>query len=75
MSENSPRQLRNFIDGAYVEAQTDQRIDIVHPSTGQVVAKAPVSGEADVNAAYASAEKAFEEWGQSTPADRQQALL
>ncbi len=75
MSENSPRQLRNFIDGAYVEAQTDQSIDIVHPSTGQVVAKAPVSGEADVNAAYASAEKAFEEWGQSTPADRQQALL
>ncbi|HRV69719.1 MAG TPA: gamma-aminobutyraldehyde dehydrogenase [Marmoricola sp.] len=75
MSDNSPRQLRNFIDGAYVEAQTDQRIDIVHPSTGQVVAKAPVSGEADVNAAYASAEKAFEEWGQSTPADRQQALL
>ncbi|WP_392423785.1 gamma-aminobutyraldehyde dehydrogenase [Barrientosiimonas humi] len=71
----SPRALRNFIDGSYAEAQTDATQDIVNPSTGQVVAKAPVSSEADVDAAYSAAERAFGEWGQTTPGERQEALL
>lgn len=71
----SPRALRNFIDGAYADAQTDATQDIVNPSTGQVVAKAPVSSEADVDAAYTAAERAFGEWGQTTPGERQEALL
>ena len=40
MSPSAPRQLRNFIDGAYRDAETDTRSDVVHPSTGQVVASA-----------------------------------
>jgi len=71
----SPRILRNFVDGQYVDAQTDATSDIVSPVTAQVVAKAPVSTAEDVDAAYASASKAFEEWGQTTPSERQQALL
>jgi betaine-aldehyde dehydrogenase len=71
----APRVLRNFINGEYVEAQTDATTDLVSPVTAQVVAKAPVSTAADVDAAYASASKAFEEWGQTTPSERQQALL
>src|SRR5689334_23871025 len=74
-SAASPRILRNFIDGQYVDAQTDATTDLVSPVTAQVVAKAPVSTAADVDAAYASASKAFEEWGQTTPSERQQALL
>ncbi len=72
---SSPRQLRNFVNGEYVEARTDATSDIVSPVTGQVVAKAPVSTAADVDAAYAAASRAFEEWGQTTPSERQQALL
>ncbi len=72
---STARALRNFVDGQYVDAQTDRTTDIVDPSTGQVVAKAPVSSAVDVDAAYASAAKAFEEWGQTTPSERQQALL
>ena len=71
----APRVLRNFINGEYVEAQTDATTDLVSPVTAQVVAKAPVSTAADVDAAYASASKAFTEWGQTTPSERQQALL
>jgi betaine-aldehyde dehydrogenase len=70
-----PRVLRNFINGEYVEAQTDATTDLVSPVTAQVVAKAPVSTAADVDAAYSSASKAFAEWGQTTPSERQQALL
>ncbi len=74
MSE-SPRVLRNFVAGEYRSAGTDWTSDIVDPSTGQVVAQAPVSSAADVDAAYSAAETAFESWGETTPSERQLALL
>ncbi|HET7820453.1 MAG TPA: gamma-aminobutyraldehyde dehydrogenase [Ornithinibacter sp.] len=73
MSE--PRQLRNFIAGEYVDGRTETTTDIVNPATGSVVAAAPVSGAADVDAAYGAAQSAFAEWGRTTPSERQQALL
>ncbi len=69
------RHLRNFIGGEFVDARTDSTQDIVDPSTGGVVAAAPVSTAADVDSAYAAASTAFAEWGQTTPSERQQALL
>ena len=69
------RILKNFVNGEYVEARGDARQDVVDPSTGQVVASAPISSEADVDAAYTAAATAFQEWGQTTPSERQQALL
>lgn len=71
----TPRVLRNFINGAYVDAESDATSDIVNPVTAQVVAKAPVSTAADVDKAYAAADAAFQEWGQTTPSERQKALL
>lgn len=75
MSQSSPRQLRNFVNGEYVEAASDARTDIIDPTTGAVVATAPVSDQADVDAAYAAASAAFESWRDSTPSERQKALL
>ncbi|YAL82278.1 gamma-aminobutyraldehyde dehydrogenase [Dermacoccaceae bacterium W4C1] len=72
---SSPRSLRNFVGGEYVDARTDQTQDVIDPSTAQVVAKAPVSTAADVDAAYTSAGNAFREWGRTTPGERQEALL
>src|SRR5215203_5115079 len=72
---SGPRHLRNFIAGEYVDGRTDATSDIVNPATGSVVATAPVSGQADVDAAYGAAETAFAEWGRTTPSERQQALL
>ncbi|AXG13754.1 gamma-aminobutyraldehyde dehydrogenase [Intrasporangium calvum] len=69
------RQLRNFIGGQYVDPDADNTTDIVNPATASVVAKAPVSSAADVDRAYAAASKAFETWGETTPSERQQALL
>jgi betaine-aldehyde dehydrogenase len=71
----SPRVLRNFVDGEYRTAAAESSADIVDPSTGQVVAQAPVSSAADVDAAYAAADKAFGKWGETTPSERQKALL
>jgi betaine-aldehyde dehydrogenase len=70
----SPRTLRNFIGGTYVDG-AGATSDVVDPTTGQVVAHAPVSGAEEVDAAYDAAGRAFEEWGRTTPSERQQALL
>ena len=75
MSQPSPRVLRNFVNGEYRDASSDTRSDIVNPATGEVVASAPVSGAQDVDDAYAAASAAFETWRDSTPSDRQKALL
>jgi betaine-aldehyde dehydrogenase len=47
----------------------------VDPSTGEGYATAPNSGEQDVSAAYAAADQAFAQWRNTTPAERQLALL
>jgi betaine-aldehyde dehydrogenase len=73
---SSPRALRNFINGEYVDARSEATSEIVNPATGDVVAIAPVSSHADVDAAYHAAAEAFHgEWGRTTPSERQKALL
>ena len=72
---SGPRTLRNFVGGEYVDGRTETTKDIVNPATGSVVATAPVSGQADVDAAYVAANAAFTQWGRTTPSERQQALL
>ena len=75
MSQASTRVLRNFIGGEYRDPISDRRSDIVDPSTGQVVASAPISSAEDVDAAYAAASSAFATFRDSTPSERQRALL
>jgi betaine-aldehyde dehydrogenase len=69
------KQLKNFVGGKYVAATSGEVSDVINPSTGQVYAHAPVSSEQDVAAAYQVAQAAFEEWGQTTPSERQLALF
>src|SRR5690349_16801324 len=67
--------LRNFVGGDWVEAQDGGVADLVDPCTGEVFGTAPVSGPADVDRAMRAAASAFESWRDSTPAERQRALL
>src|SRR5919202_2701220 len=75
VTETSPRALRNFVNGEYREASAETHSDVVNPATGQVVASAPVSDQADVDAAYAAAATAFESWRDTTPGERQRMML
>ncbi len=68
-------ELRNFIGGGYVEARGDRSFDLVDPATEESYGTSPVSSAADVDAAFAAAAAAFEEWGETTPAERQLALF
>lgn len=69
------RQLTNFINGEFVESASGQTSDVINPATGQVYAQAVVSNHVDVDRAYQAADKAFEDWSNSTPAERQLALF
>jgi betaine-aldehyde dehydrogenase len=69
------RTVSNFINGAKVDAKDGRRLDLIDPTSGEVFGSAPVSGQADVDAAYAAASNAFESWRDSTPSERQRALL
>ena len=69
------RQLTNFINGEFVESRSGETSDVINPATGQVYAQATVSNAQDVDDAYKAAEKAFEEWGNATPSERQLALF
>jgi betaine-aldehyde dehydrogenase len=68
-------QVRNFVDGKHTDAADGRTADLIDPSTGSVFGTAPVSGAADVDAAMRAAAAAFESWRDSTPSDRQKALL
>ena len=69
------RVLKNFINGESVDSASGQTTDLINPSTGEVFASAPLSGEEDINRAYKAASNAFEGWRDSTPSERQSALL
>jgi betaine-aldehyde dehydrogenase len=69
------RTVRNFVNGELVDAASGKRADLVDPATGEVFGSAPVSGEEDVDRAYRAASSAFESWRDTTPSERQRALL
>ena len=67
--------FRNVVNGELVDAASGERYDVLDPTTGEVYATAPMSGQEDLDRAYGAAEKAFEQWGRMTPRDRAGALL
>ena len=69
------RRLRNFVDGAYVDTKDGSYADVIDPTIGAPFASAPVSGPVDVDVAMSAAATAFESWRDTTPSERQRALL
>ncbi|WP_412076600.1 gamma-aminobutyraldehyde dehydrogenase [Streptomyces xanthophaeus] len=69
------RRLRNYIGGEFKDAADGRTTEVVNPTTGEAYATAPLSGQADVDAAMAAAAAAFPGWRDTTPSERQKALL
>ena len=68
------RAVNNVVNGV-AGPGSGEALDLVNPSTGEVFGQAPVSTEADVDAAVAAAREAFGQWRNTTPSVRQKALL
>ena len=67
--------LQNFIDGEYRDAADGTTSDLTNPVTGDVFATAPLSSNADVDAACQAARRAFDKWRDATPSERSLALI
>jgi betaine-aldehyde dehydrogenase len=67
--------IKNFVGGEQVDPADGRLYDLINPATGEVFARAPMSGKEDVDRAFEAAERAFEVWRDSTPSQRQLALL
>lgn len=65
------RQHGHFIDGKLVAAELLDKVDIVNPSTEEVVAQISIGSQQDVDSAVKSAEHAFQNaWAETTPYER-----
>ncbi|HEX8304340.1 MAG TPA: gamma-aminobutyraldehyde dehydrogenase [Jatrophihabitans sp.] len=69
------RSLSNFVNGEQVPAADGRTLEVTNPATGQVYLTSPLSGPEDIDRAYQAAATAFESWRDTTPSDRQRALL
>jgi betaine-aldehyde dehydrogenase len=68
--------LQNLIDSETVDPAEGQTEEILNPSSGEVIAHAPVSTAEDVERAVKAARRAFEDgWTTTTPGERAGMLL
>jgi len=75
MVDTQRKKLQNFVGGEYVDASDGRSSDLINPATSEVFASAPVSSQADIDRAFEVASRAFETWRDTTPSERQLALL
>jgi len=63
ISEKTARRiLSNYVGGRWVSAQTFGLLDVTNPASGEVLARVPLSGVAEVEAAVAAASAALPDW-------------
>lgn len=73
-SENYDR-LLNFINGRYVEADTDRFLQSYDPGLGKIIAEVPTSSREDVDRAVSSALETFGRWSNTPILERLQYLV
>ena len=69
------KSLNNFVAGSSTSSKSGATTEIINPSTGSAYATAQLSDAADVDHALNVAAAAFVEWRETTPSERQRALL
>ena len=68
-------QLKNFINGEFLEPIQNEWLDNYNPSNGSIYGQTPNSSLKDVNLAYDAAKKAFVSWSQTSLENRSAILL
>uniref|UniRef100_A0AAV1UTB3 methylmalonate-semialdehyde dehydrogenase (CoA acylating) n=1 Tax=Peronospora matthiolae TaxID=2874970 RepID=A0AAV1UTB3_9STRA len=61
-----PLTALNLLNGAFVPPVEEKYIDVISPSTGQVIGKCALSSDTDVQQAVAKGQEAFAQWRRTT---------
>jgi malonate-semialdehyde dehydrogenase (acetylating)/methylmalonate-semialdehyde dehydrogenase len=69
------RTLQNYIAGQWRDAATGEALEDRDPATGELAARVPLSGAADVDAAVQAARAAQPGWREVPPQERARAVL
>lgn len=54
--------LKNYINGEWVESNSEETIDVLNPATKEIIAKVPASTREELDRAAELAQESFEEW-------------
>ena len=60
----------HYIDGAFIESHGREVMDLISPTTGQVIGHVTLGDEEDARRAIAAAKRAFATFGRSTKEER-----
>lgn len=69
---DEPKRL--FIGGSFVQALSGATFDTVDPATGRTISAVPAASVEDVDAAVKAAERAFQTWSRTSPAERERII-
>ena len=70
MATTSRTLLKNYVGGQWVNASASETREVRNPATDEVLAEAPLSGAADVDAAVKAALAAYPGWRSTPPQER-----
>ncbi|MBT8303661.1 MAG: aldehyde dehydrogenase [Bacteroidia bacterium] len=68
-------QIKNFINGEFLEPMQDNWLDNYCPANGKVYGQIPNSSKEDVENAYIAAKSAFPVWSQTTLEERSRIMI
>jgi 1-pyrroline dehydrogenase len=68
-------QHKNFVGGEWVDSAGGETMEVVNPSTGEVIAEVPRSTAEDADRAVQAAKAALAEWLETTPGERAELLF
>lgn len=67
--------VKNYYDGKFVESVSGEHLDVVSPIDGNLLSKVPMSTADELDAAVASAKKAFPAWSNTPIKERVQVFF
>jgi succinate-semialdehyde dehydrogenase/glutarate-semialdehyde dehydrogenase len=67
-------QLYLFIDGAWLAAASRDTAPVINPATGAALGRLPLATAADLDLALTAADRGFEVWRRTVPAERSRIL-
>lgn len=75
MATTSVKQMKNFINGKWVESRSSEKQPVLNPATGETLAEVPISTKEDVEEAVQTAKDTFESWWKTPVPDRARILF
>ena len=66
---------QNFINGNFVDAQSDKKLDVISPLDGNLLSTVPLSTAGDLNNAVVAAKAAFPAWSKTPIKERVQVFF